>query len=114
MKGASGTAATSGPPGPAGFTRDPQAVSYQPHILDGSTDILDWSNLNQTVSSSNIPVQNGGCSAKNWEGTITIARPRSLGNKARVSGQPGRISTTRTAGAERTGDPLDCVYNILR
>ena len=114
MNVASGSAGNSDAPGPAGFTGDPQALSYQPQILDGSTDILDWSNLNQTVSSSNIPVQNGGCSANTWEGTITMTVPGSIGNNAWFSGQPVRVSTTGTAVGGLTPGRLYWIYNCGR
>ena len=38
-----GSKGNSGNPGPAGFANDPQAISYRPQLLDGSTNLLDWS-----------------------------------------------------------------------
>src|SRR6185295_8415306 len=45
-----------GAPGPIGFTNDPQAISYRPQILDGSTNVLDWSWYDADLDSSNNPV----------------------------------------------------------
>ena len=49
MNVAAGSAGNSGAPGPVGFPNDPQAISYRPSALDGSSTVLDWSGLDATI-----------------------------------------------------------------
>lgn len=56
MNTRAGSVGNSGAPGPVGFTNDPQAISYRPQLLDGSTNLLDWSWWDNTVASGDSPV----------------------------------------------------------
>lgn len=57
MNVAAGSIGNSGSPGPAGLTGDPQAISYRPQVLDGTTNNLDWSWWDYTIPSSSNPVR---------------------------------------------------------
>ncbi len=107
---AAGSVGNPGAPGPAGFPNDPQVLSYQPQILDGSTDILDWSNLSQTVSSAANPIQRGNCS-NTWQGSLTLTVPGSTGLNKWWAGMPVRVSTTGKAVGGLTPGQLYWVYN---
>src|SRR5271165_2514376 len=68
-----GSAGNSGAPGPVGFPNDPQAVSYEAAVLDGSTTVLDWSALNATLTSASNPVINCPSSSDGtYEGTVCL------------------------------------------
>lgn len=107
---AAGSTGNAGNPGPAGFANDPQAISYQPQILDGSTNILDWTGRNQTVNSANIPIQATGC-PDTFQGPVSLAVPGSTGNNTWWAGMPVRVSTTGTATGGLTAGQLYWVYN---
>jgi hypothetical protein len=100
MNVAAGTMGNPGNPGPAGFTNDPQAVSYRPEIDDGASDVLDWSGLDATVSSASNPIQvasGNGCDTT--AGTYCMVVPSSTGNNAWYYGQAMRASCTGTCVA---------------
>jgi hypothetical protein len=106
---AAGSTGNAGNPGPAGFTGDPQVISYQPQILDGSTDILDWTNLTQTVASASNPV--GTNCVDTFQGAASLTIPGSTGNSQWYAGMPVRYSTTGTALGGLTSGQLYWVYN---
>ena len=120
MNVASGSAGNSGNPGPAGFgsitggggAGDPQVISYQPQMLDGTTDILDWTGLSGTVSSSNNPINPSGCTGSGtYQGTLSMSVPSSTGTNTWFEGMAVRVSTTGTAVGGLTPGQLYWVYN---
>lgn len=55
-----GLAGNTGAPGPVGFANDPQAISYRPQLLDGSTSLLDWSQEDRSsIASTALNTSNG-------------------------------------------------------
>jgi hypothetical protein len=110
MNVSAGSVGNPGAPGPAGFPNDPQILSYQSQILDGSIDILDWSGLTQTVSSTANPIQNGKCS-NTWQGSLTLTVPGSTGTNTWFAGMPVRYSTKGTPIGGLTPGQLYWVYN---
>ena len=120
MNVASGSAGNSGNSGPAGFgpstgggaAGDPQVISYRPQILDGTTDILDWTGLNATISSANNPINPNGCSSSGtYQGTLSMNVPSSAGVNTWFEGMAVRVSTTGTAVGGLTPGKLYWVYN---
>lgn len=96
-----GSAGNSGAPGPTGFANDPQAISYRPQLLDGASNLLDWSWYDQTISSANNPITLSGSPAPTScaqtvsdNGNWTI--PGSLGNNSWYHGMALQYSTSGT------------------
>jgi len=103
-----GAAGNAGNPGPVGFANDPQAVSYQAEMLDGTTSILNWGALDATLSN---PVQMSGC-GDSFEGTICLNVPSSIGANTWYYGQTVRVSNcTGTCAGGLTVGGLYWVYN---
>jgi hypothetical protein len=90
MNVAAGSVGNSGAPGPAGFTNDPQAISYRPQLLDGATSVLNWGWLDGAVAPSALNVSTGV-----W----TI--PQSSGNNAWFNTQP--VLYTNSGGTAPAG-----------
>ena len=101
---AAGSTGNPGNPGPAGFTNDPQAISYRPEIDDGASDVLDWSSLDATISSASNPIQpaaSAGCG--NGGGNYCMFVPSSLGANAWYYGQATRASCATCIGGVTNG-----------
>jgi hypothetical protein len=108
---ASGSAGNAGNPGPAGFANDPQAISYRPEIDDGSSDVLDWSNLNTTVASSSNPIVSASAVGCNASGeTVCLNIPGSTGANTWYQGQATRISCTGTCVGGLNNGQLYYIY----
>jgi hypothetical protein len=114
MNVAAGTVGNPGAPGPAGFTNDPQALTYRIEVDDGSTDVLDWSHLDQTVASGNNPILTSGCGDTS-DGSICINLPGSVINTgtAWYTGQAVRASCTGSCVGGLTNGHLYFVYPFL-
>lgn len=114
MNVAAGSSGNAGAPGPAGFPNDPQAISYRPQLLDGSTNVLDWSWWDGSVNSSNNPVVTSGnpdvgCSRDlNMNGNWNI--PSSTGANAWYYGMAMLYSTSGTPPAGMINNQLYFVY----
>ena len=111
MNVAAGSTGNAGNPGPAGFTNDPQAVSYRPELLDGSTVVMDWSGLDATINSAANPVVpsgNVGC----YQGLASYCMnvPSSVGTNAWYFGMPVRTSCSATCVAGLSNDTIYYVY----
>jgi hypothetical protein len=98
---AAGSTGNAGNPGPAGFTNDPQAISYRPEIDDGATDVLDWSGLDATVTSASNPIQATGGACPTSAGSFCMFVASSVGANVWYYGQATRAwcSGTCVAGA---------------
>jgi len=104
---AAGSTGNAGNPGPAGFTNDPQAISYRAEIDDGASDVLDWSNSDATINSASnpiVPAAANGCNA--WGETVCMFVPGSTGINTWYNGQATRISCTSTCVAGLTNGQL--------
>jgi hypothetical protein len=102
---AAGSTGNAGNRGPAGFANDPQAISYRPEIDDGTSDVLDWSGLDATVSSASNPMQSSsGGNCDRTAGTYCMFIPSSTGSNAWYYGQATRASCSGTCvGAVHNG-----------
>jgi len=108
---AAGRTGNAGNPGPAGFTNDPQTISYRVEIDDGASDVLDWSNLDATVTSASNPIQpNASVGCDTTAGSYCMAVASSTGANQWYYGQAVRVSTTGTPVAGLTAGNLYYVY----
>ena len=98
MTVAAGTTGHAGNPGPVGFTNDPQAISYRPEVLDGTTSVFNYSNYDATVASTSSPIQTSGCGNDMSGNAIAncLNIPSSTGANQWYEGQAIRISSTGT------------------
>jgi hypothetical protein len=110
-----GSAGHAGAPGPVGLPNDPQAVSYRPEVLDGSTSVLNWNGLDATVASASNPIQTTGCGIDATASANPIANclnvPTSTGPNAWYYGQALRITSTGTPVGGLTNGSLGWVLN---
>jgi hypothetical protein len=105
----SGSAGTG--PGPVGFPNDPQFISFRTEVDDGSTDVLDWSGLDATVSSASNPVVNAAVNSCNANGeTVCINIPSSTGANAWYLGQASRVTSTGTPIGGLTNGGLTWIW----
>jgi hypothetical protein len=108
---AAGSIGNTGNPGPAGFTKDPQAVSYRTEIDDGASDVLDWSGLDATVASTSNPIVSASSNGCNRAGeTVCLNVPSSTGANAWYYGMPTRVSSTGTPVAGLTNGQLYYIW----
>ncbi len=96
MNVSAGSTGNTGNIGPAGFANDPQFVSYRAEVDDGSTDVLDWSGLDATITNSSATVLTTGSgpwqtSCHNGYGDCLFI-PSSTGLNAWYDGQATRVT----------------------
>ncbi len=96
MNVAQGSAGNAGNTGPAGFTNDPQAISYRAEIDDGATNILDWSGLDATIASASNPVEPVAANCHGSNATYCLFVPTSEG--ANKWYNPMAVRTTCSGG----------------
>jgi hypothetical protein len=111
MNVAAGSIGNAGNPGPAGFPKDPQAVSYRLEIDDGASDVLDWSGLDATVNSASNPISpssSNGCDT--GAGNYCMFVSGSTGTNAWYDGMATRVSCGGTCPAGLTNDTLYYVW----
>lgn len=113
----SGNAGNSGAPGPVGFTNDPQAISYRPQLLDGASNLLDWSWYDQTIASGSNPIMLAGnpapssCAQTPTDiGNWTV--PGSVGDNSWYHGMALQYSTAGTPPAGMTNNKLIFVDGV--
>jgi hypothetical protein len=93
---AAGTAGNAGSPGPAGLPLDPQALSYRAQYFDGSTSLIDWSILDQSVAASSNPVVDTGGLSGSCSACFNIPAQGGFGQNEWYQGQAVRFTTTGT------------------
>ncbi len=104
---AAGSTGNAGNPGPTGFANDPQMVSYRPEIDDGTSEVLDWSGLDATVSSGSNPIVSAASNGCNRFGeTVCMFVSGSTGGNTWYTGQSIRVSSTGTPVAGLTNGGL--------
>ncbi len=99
MNVSAGSTGNTGNPGPAGFANDPQFISYRAEVDDGSTDVLDWSGLDASLTSASNPViapNASTCILGRANSTNCLFVPSSTGANAWYYGQFSRVSCTGT------------------
>src|ERR1700730_12466822 len=89
---AAGSAGNAGNPGPAGFANDPQSISYRAEIDDATSDVLDWSGLDATVSSASNPIISAAGGGAASCGGYYMSVPSSTGANTWYNGQATRAS----------------------
>jgi hypothetical protein len=105
-----GSSGNAGNPGPAGFANDPQAVSYRPQVLDGSSVVMDWSGLDATIASTSNPVVASAGHCDTAVGNFCVQMPSSVGANTWYMGQAERVSCTGTCLGGLTDGQLTYVY----
>jgi hypothetical protein len=94
MNVAANSTGNPGNPGSAGWTNDPQSISYRPEILDGTNSVLNWASFDATIQSANNPVQpsnSAGCYS-GWGDALCIDIPTATGANIWYSWQATRVS----------------------
>jgi hypothetical protein len=106
-----GSTGNAGNPGPAGFANDPQAISARVEVDDGASDVLDWSNLDATITSASnpiVPAATGGCDGFPSFNCMFVAG--STGAAAWYEGMATRVSCSATCPGGLTNGQLYYVH----
>lgn len=112
MRVSSSSTGNPGAPGPIGFTNDPQAISYRPQVLDGSTNILDWSWYDADLDSASNPIITNGLTPPDcfyhvepgYNGNIIV--PSSVGENQWYYGMATNFHSTGTPPSGLANDKL--------
>jgi hypothetical protein len=111
-----GSIGNPGNPGPAGFANDPQAVSYRPQLLDGTSNLLDWSWLDASVNSASNPITTGGtpgdCANISLTSNGNWLIPTSVGQNAWQHAMAFYYHTDGTPPAGMTNNKMYFVYAV--
>jgi hypothetical protein len=112
IKVAAGSVGEPGAPGPVGFTNDPQALSYRPQLLDGASNLMDWSWYDASMNSNTNPITLSGNPAPNYCGDNTPTSignwtiPTAVGQNAYQLGMAFKYSTAGTPPAGMTNNSI--------
>ncbi|MBV9201290.1 MAG: hypothetical protein JO320_04005 [Alphaproteobacteria bacterium] len=117
MNVTAGSTGNPGAPGPAGFTNDPQIITYRPAIMDGASIVFDWSALDYSVTGGTpiIDGSTGNCgystSTAGQQLAACLNVPTSTGVNSWYWGQATRVSCTGTCAGGLNNGQIYWVYN---